>query len=373
MKNFLAIMVLSCLTVISCGQKDKNQNSYLFISPYSRGSNQYVAVYTFNSSTGEALFKSKVEGITNPSYLVISPDGRNLYSVNEGKEGNLSSFSFDRSTGEIKHINSVPSGGAGPTYITIDKLGKYVYCANYNSGSVGVVAVNKDGSLGDVVQVFPHEAKPGGTGRQQGPHAHAVVFNPDGSYLLSPDLGSDKVYIYRFDGAKDSNPLEPADPPYAAVKDGSGPRHVAFHPNGRYAYVIHEMAGIISAWDFSNGKMTEKQNITMLAEGFTGRIGGGDNHVSPDGRFLYASNRGDANEIIIYEINKDGSLVFTGRQSTLGVHPRNFVIDPTGNFLLVGNNQSNYVTIFRIEKKSGLLTPLDTKIEIGEPGCLKFL
>lgn len=373
MKNLLAIMVLSCLTVLSCGQKGKNQNSYLLISPYSRGSSQYVAVYSFNNSTGEIVFKSKVEGITNPSYLAISPDGTHVYSVNEGKEGNLSSFSFNRSTGEIKHINTVPSGGVGPTFITIDNLGKFVYCANYSNGSVGVVAVNKDGSLGEVAQVLPHEAKPNGTGRQQGPHAHAVVFNPDGKYLLSPDLGSDRVYIYRFDGTKDTNPLEPEDPPYAVVKDGSGPRHVAFHPNGKYAYVIHEMAGMISFWDFNEGKMTVKQEITMLPEGYTGRIGGGDNHVSPDGKFLYASNRGDANEIIIYKINKDGSLVFTGRQSTLGVHPRNFVIDPAGNFLLVGNNQSNSVSIFRIDKKSGLLTPLDTKIEIGEPGCLKFL
>jgi 6-phosphogluconolactonase len=270
-------------------------------------------------------------------------------------------------------INSVTSGGNGPTYITIDKQGKFVFCANYGSGSVAAIPVNKDGSLGSDIQVLKHEAKINGTGRQKGSHAHATVMAPDNKYLAVPDLGTDKVNIYRFDVMKASNPLEPGNPPYVDVKTGSGPRHIDFHPNGKYAYVLRELDGLISVYNVREGKLTEKQTITMLAEGYTGTIGAADNHVSPDGKFLYASNRGDANDIVIYKINKDGTLVYTGRQSSLGTGARNFVIDPTGNFLLIGNNTSNLVCIFKINKKSGLLTPTGKTIEIGEPGCLKFV
>jgi len=374
MKRILALVILTCLAGSLTGQNKKGTNMLLFISPYSpKMNNQTISVYYFNARTGEATYKTQIKGIVNPSYMVISPDKRFLYSVNENSKGTISSFSLNLNIGELVLLNSVPSGGNGPTYITIDKYGKYVFCANYGSGNVGAIKINEDGSLSNNLQVLNHEAKRNSTGRQQGPHAHATVFSPEGKYLMSPDLGADKVYIYRYDMMKDSDPLEPADPPFVDVNPGSGPRHIDFHPDGKYAYVIHEMTGMISVWDYKDGKLAEKQNITMLPEGYTGRIGAADNHVSPDGKFLYASNRGDVNEIVIYKINKDGTLILAGRQSTMGIGPRNFVIDPSGSFLLVGNNSSNDVSIFKINKKSGLLTPIEKKIEIGEPGCLKFV
>jgi 6-phosphogluconolactonase len=374
MKNLLAALIIISISGCITGQNGKKSDYNLLISPYSgRGKSQYIAVYGFNARTGEAVFKSQLTGIINPSYMVVSPDGKFVYSVNETGDGTISSFAFNSSRGELTFVNKVSSGGNGPTYLTIDKEGKFVFCANYGSGGVGAIPVNKDGSLSSDVQVFTHQAKANGTGRQKGSHAHAAVMSPDNKYLMVPDLGTDKINIYRFDVTKASNPLEPANPPFVEVKSGSGPRHIDFHPNGKFAYVIHELEGIMTVYDYRDGTLKEKQIITLLAPGFTGRTGAADNHVSPDGRFLYGSNRGEADVIIIYKINKDGTLVNVGHQSTLGKHPRNFVIDPGGEFLLVGNNTTNDVSIFRINKKTGLLTPTGNKIEIAEPGCLKFV
>jgi 6-phosphogluconolactonase len=222
-------------------------------------------------------------------------------------------------------------------------------------------------------QLIKHEGSSINKSRQQSPHVHSTVLSPDNKYLMTPDLGTDKVYIYNFDRTNTANPLTPSVPAFVNVKAGSGPRHLVFHPNKKFAYLIHEMEGMITVFDYKNGKLTEKQTITMLPAGFSGRIGAADIHISPDGRFLYGSNRDDANEIVIYSIKKDGTLTYTGRQSTLGKSPRNFVIDPTGNFLLVANQNSDNILIFRRDKKTGLLTPLDKNIQIGAPVCLKFV
>lgn len=374
MKYIITSFIIFSLAGSVTGQRGKNADYNLLISPYSRsGKNQNISVYNFNTVTGEVTYRSKATGVVNPSFLAVSPDNKFVYSVNEIEKGTISSFSFNSLTGELVFLNSVSSGGNGPTNITIDKKGKFVFCANYGSGSVAALKVNKDGSLGSDIQVFTHEAKANGTGRQKGSHAHAVIMSPDNKYLMVPDLGTDKVNIYRFDGMKTSNPLEPANPPFVNVKAGSGPRQFCFHPNGKYAYVIHEIDGMITVFDYKDGNLVEKQTITILAQGYTGKVGAADIKVSPDGRFLYASNRGDANDLVIFKINKDGKLDYINRISANGTGARNFVLDPAGNFLLIGNNTSNTVTIFRVDKKSGLLSPTDKTIEIGEPGCLKFV
>lgn len=373
MKFIINILIMVSLTGSSVGQKGKNTDLNLLISPYSRnGKNQSISVYNFNNVTGKVTFKSEVKAELNPSYLVINSERNHVYSVSEVENGTISSFSFNSTTGELVLLNSVSSGGSGPTFINIDKGSRYVICANYSSGSVAAIPVNKDGSLGSGLQVLKHEAKSNGTGRQKGSHAHAIVLSPDNKFVMVPDLGTDKINIYRLDVNKSSNPLEPGDPPFVNVKNGSGPRHMDFHPNGKYAYTVHEIEGLITVFDYKSGKLVEKQTITLLSPGYTGRIGAADIHVSPDGRFLYASNRGDANEIIIFKINKDGTLINIGRQPALGTGAREFIIDPTGNFLLIANNTSNRVNIFRINKETGLLTPADNTIEITEPGCLKF-
>jgi 6-phosphogluconolactonase len=192
--------------------------------------------------------------------------------------------------------------------------------------------------------------------------------------LLSPDLGTDRVNIYRFDPGNSSQPLTPENPAFISVGGGNGPRHVIFHPNSKYVYLTQEMAGVISVYGFMNGKLREKQIITMLTPDFKGRIGAADIHISDDGRFIYASNRGDANEIVIYSVNnKDGMLKLVGHQQSMGKTPRFFSLDPTNNYLLVANQESNDVTIFKRNRKTGLLTPTGKKIEIQTPVCVHFI
>jgi 6-phosphogluconolactonase len=222
------------------------------------------------------------------------------------------------------------------------------------------------------VQNIQHEGSSVVKERQEKPHVHAAVLSPDDRFLLVPDLGTDKVYQYRVD-ASQHQALKPADAPFLTTKPGGGPRHLAFHPNGKYAYLVLELEASVMALDYNDGKLAGKQTISMVAPDFKGRLSGADIHVSPDGKFLYASNRGDANEIAIYAIDNQGKLTFVNRQSVLGKTPRNFVIDPTGNFLLVANQNTSEVIIFKRDVKTGLLTATGEKIEASKPVCLKFV
>jgi 6-phosphogluconolactonase len=202
---------------------------------------------------------------------------------------------------------------------------------------------------------------------------HCTILTPDNKFLLTSNLGTDKVGIYNFDITKASQPLTPAVTPFVSVKPGSGPRHITFHPNSKFAYLINEMAGSIIVFDYKDGKLTEKQTITMLAPDFKGRIGAADIHISPDGKFLYGTNRGEANELVIYAIGKKGLLTYAGREPAQGRGPRNFVIDPSGNFLLLANQDTNEIIIFKRDQKTGLLSSTGNKIQISKPVCLKFV
>jgi 6-phosphogluconolactonase len=356
------------------GQTSKNMQYNLLIGTYSsKDKNNGIYVYQFNAQTGEFGQRSNAADIKNPSYLAISRDGKQVYSVSEAGagKGGVSAYSFNPSSGELKFINSVSSGGDGPCYVSVDGQNKFVFVGNYSGGSLSAIRINQDGSLNADIQTIQHEGSGVNKDRQEKPHVHSTVLSPDDRYLLVPDLGTDRVNIYSVDVTK-SKPLKPAEPPFASVKPGSGPRHLTFHPNGKFAYLIQEMEGLITAFDYHKGKLESKQSITMLSSGFTGEVGAADIHVSPDGHFLYGSNRGDANEIVIYAIDKDGKLSYAGRQSTMGKTPRNFAIDPTGNFLLAANQNSDEVIIFKRDQKTGLLTSTGKKIAVTKPVCLKF-
>ena len=294
-----------------------------------------------------------------------------LYSVSEGSVGTISAYSFDASTGQLIYLNSVSSGGEAPCYVSIDDVNKFVFAGNYNGGSVSAIPINGDGSLNPNIQSIQHEGK-SLLPNQEKPHVHAAVLSDDNRYLFVPDLGTDKVNIYSVDISK-PKPLTAADPAFVTMAPGGGPRHFTFHPNGKYAYLIHEMTGQVTAYDYANGKLKAKQIITLPPAGFTGKIDAADIHVSPDGQFLYASLRGNLNELGICSIDKKGKLTFIGRQSTLGKIPRNFAIDPTGNFLLVGNQDSDEIVIFKRDKKSGLLADTGKRISVGRPVCLQFV
>lgn len=352
----------------------QNKNYNLLIGTYTNtGKSEGIYVYTFNVQTGEFSYRSKAIGIENPSYLAISQDKKHVYSVNEGGKGFVSAFDFKAATGKLTFLNRVSSGGEAPCYVTVDDRDKYVFAGNYGGGNLAAIPLKPDGSLSNDIQIIQHEGSSINKSRQEKPHVHSTVLSPDNRYLFTADLGTDQLNIYHLDGSNKQQALTPAKPAFISVKAGSGPRHLTFHPNGKFAYLIQEMGGLVTFFDYKDGKLTEKQSITMISENFKGKIGAADIHISPDGKFLYGSNRGDANDLVIYSIDKSGNLKFIGRQSTLGKNPRNFSIDPTGNFLLVAHQSSDDILIFRRNQKTGLLTPTGKKIEVGAPVCLKFV
>lgn len=374
MKKILFLFIAECFAILMHGQPKNSNMLNLLIGTYTTSaSNDGIYCYSFDTQTGNVILKSAISGVENPSYLAVSRDGTHVYAVNESRTGSLSSFIFDKASGILSFQNKVSSGGSGPCYLSVDDKNKFVFAGNYNSGSLAAVSLKEDGSFGAEPQFIKHEGSSIDKGRQTGPHVHCTVLSPDSKYLFATDLGTDKVNIYNFDPANISQPLSPAGQESVAVKPGSGPRHLIFHPDSKTAYLIHEMGSMITVFDYKNGMLTEKQTITMLAPEFKGRVGAADIHVSPDGKFLYASNRGEANEIVIYSIGKKGLLTLAGRTSCLGKAPRNFVIDPSGKFLLVANQDSNEIIFFKRDPKTGLIIPTNNKIQVNKPVCLKFL
>lgn len=352
----------------------KQDDFYLIVGTYTNeAKTNGIHVYSFDVQNGKVTEKSVTTDIANPSFVAVSKDGNNLYAVSEARDGKgIYAYGFDRTTGQLTFLNSGYVGGNGPCYVTVDEKKQWVFTANYGGGSLSATRLNTDGSLSEDTQFIQHEGHSVNSNRQDKPHVHAVVLSPDERFLLVPDLGTDQVNVYRFNPA-DRQPLTPANPGFASVNPGGGPRHLAFHPNAKFAYLVLEMEGAVVAFDYKDGKLTEKQRISMLAPGFDGKVGAADIHISPDGKFLYASNRGEANDIAIYSIGKDGKLAVVGRESSGINNPRNFAIDPTGTFLLVANQNGNDITIFRRNRKTGMLSSTGKTIKVDKPVCLKFV
>ncbi len=345
-------------------------NQYLLIGTYTRGKSEGLYVYKMNTETGEIHFVSQAKA-ANPSYLDLSPDEKFVYAVNEdaSDKGSVSVFAFDKSNGSLKYIDKQSSGGDHPCYVAVNKTGKWVAVANYTGGSFSTLPIMANGTLG-APNTVQHTGSSVNKERQEKPHVHSTVFSPDDKYLFVPDLGIDKVMIYSFNAG--SGKAEPAPVPFAASQAGFGPRHFTFHPNGKLAYLITEMGGAVSAYKYKDGKLTLFQQISSYPADFTGKKWSADIHVSPDGKFLYASNRTPANTIAIFSIDKSGKLKTVGYESTKGDVPRNFTIDPSGNLLLVANQETNNIVIFRRDQKTGLLTDTGKRIEVGNPVCLKW-
>ncbi|MCG2459317.1 lactonase family protein [Flavobacteriaceae bacterium F89] len=379
MKSTLFNFATLCLFSLVNGQTSSEGNSYnLLIGTYTQpGKSDGIYVYKFNADTGEFSYLSEASGIKNPSYLTVSKDKRYVYSVNEIGNGNggASAFSFDPVSGKIDFINYQASGGNGPCYISVDDQNRFAFVANYGGGSLAAIPINRDGSLGLAIQSIRHGGGSSVARSQDRPHVHSTVLSPDNRFLFASDLGTDKVNIYRVDYSK-PNPLTSANPEYTSVEAGSGPRHFVFHPNGKFAYLIKEIDGSVTVFDYKDGKLSEKQSVILTPSNYKSENGTPDSadiHISPDGKFLYGSLRSNINELVIYAIGSDGKLLFAGRQSTLGKNPRNFAIDPTGNFLLVGNSGDDEIVIFRRDQKAGLLKDTGKRIEVGAPVCLKFV
>jgi 6-phosphogluconolactonase len=374
MKKFLLIVSLLFPVFIYAQKKKPAPTTYdLLIGTYTKGTSKGIYVYRFYVQTGKLAFLNEIDDVSNPSYLTVASNNHFVYAVNENdKEGEVSAFTFEPKQGKLVFINKVASGGNGPCYVGVDKDQKNAFVANYGSGSLGVFPIGKDGSLGKASQVLQDEGHGVNKERQEGPHVHNAMLSPDEKYLLYTDLGLDKLNIERYH-AGHAQPLSPATPAFVNVKPGDGPRHITFSDDKKHAYLVTEMGSDIYVYDYDNGKLTQKQSITLLKNGFKGQTAGAAIHISPDGKYLYASNRLETNDIIAYAINQEtGELTLIDHYSSYGKNPRDFAIDPSGNFLVVANQSSDNIFVYKIDKATGKLGKIITTLEMSTPVCLKF-
>jgi len=374
MKKILLIILILFPALSFAQKKSKVPSTYdLIIGTYTTGSSKGIYVYRFYTETGKVAYLSQIEGIKNPSYVCVSKNNKFVYAVNENDgEGEVTSFKFEPNEGKLTLLNKQPSGGNGPCYISVDDDQKNVFVANYGSGVLGVFPVNKDGSLNPASQLIQDKGKGPDTSRQKGPHAHMAQLTPDEKYLFLVDLGTDKLNIFRYHSSK-AQPLTPADPAFVSVKPGNGPRHFAFTPDRKFVYLLQEMGSTLTAYSYDGGKLKQLQSVEMLSKNFKGTNGAGAIHISPNGKFLYATDRLDASALFAYSINQEtGELSFISRYSTFGKNPRDFAIDPTGNYLLVANQSSDSIYEYKIDQNNGRLNQTPLKVEMGNPVCLKF-
>lgn len=341
---------------------------YLIAGSYAPADEEGVKLFEFNTETAEARQICGLKGISNPSYLNPAAGGKYIYAVGEdvGETASINCIKFENDS--LTLVSTALTEGGAPCYVSVDEAGKRVVTANY-LGSLTVFHADADGGLKmEAVMEFKGHGKD--PKRQAGPHLHSARLTPDGGYLVASDMGCDKLYVYPLTTDNMAPRVMVNSKREVNVKAGSGPRHFDFHPNGKQMYLLTEMSGDVVVYDYSNGVLTEKQ--TVKADTLNAR-GSADIHVSPDGKYVYASNRLKGDGIAIFAVNEaDGTLTKTGCQPT-GIHPRNFVITPDGNMLLVACRDSNEIQIYDIDKTTGLLKETGKRIAMSKPVCLKFV
>ncbi len=381
--------VLAFLLLTMCAAAapaPKKQSYFVYVGTYTEepgSKSKGIYAYRFDPDTAELTSIGLAAETTNPSFLAVHPNHRFLYAVNETanykgqKSGAVSAFAIDRATGKLTLLNEVASKGADPCYITVDKTGKYVLVANYTSGSVAVFPVLEDGRLGEATAFLQHSGRGADPERQEGPHAHSIDLSPDNRFAIVDDLGLDETLVYRFDQSKGTLSLN--DPQIyttlAKADPGAGPRHFAFHPNGKFAYVLNEMQSSVYAftYDGSAGVLHRLQTISSIPKDFSGHKEAAEIEVDASGKFLYASNRGH-DSIAVFAIDPDrGTLTLVEYAPTKGQTPRSFAIAPGGALLFAENEKSNNIVIFSIDPKTGRLTPTGKVLEVAEPVCVKFV
>ncbi|MCI0684060.1 MAG: lactonase family protein [Gemmataceae bacterium] len=362
----------------SAAAQPKPEKLWVYLGTYTHKGSKGIYRCELDLATGK-LSAPVVAGQTaNPSFLAIHPNRRFLYAVGEisnfegKKTGAISAFAIDPKTGDLMLLNQQSSGGAGPCHLVVDKEGKNVLAANYGGGSACSLPIGADGKLGEATAVVQHKGSSVNPKRQEGPHAHSINLDAANRHAFVADLGLDKVMVYRFDPAKGK--LTANEPPSASVAPGAGPRHFAFHPSGKYAYVINELANTVTAftYDPERGVLKELQSVTTLPKDFKGTSHTAEVVAHPSGKFLYGSNRGH-DSLAIFRIGEDGKLTPAGHQSEGIKTPRNFAIDPTGAYLLAAGQAANKVIVFRIDPQTGELKPTGNVIEVPVPVCVRFM
>jgi len=348
-----------------------SQDRLLYVGTYTSGKSEGIYIYRMDQMTGELHRAGSVKS-DNPSFLALDPAKRYLYAVNENPEGKVSAFRINQQTGDLSLLDQQSSAGADPCHLTVDNRGKSLLVANYTSGSLAVLPIQRGGAIGEAIDVKQHEGS-GPRDQQKGPHAHCIKLDQANRHAFAADLGIDKLMIYRFNAA--TGKLEAGRQSSAFVHAGAGPRHFTIHPNGKYLYVINELDSSLTTFKYNaaQGTLAAFESVSTLPRDFTGQSFCADIHVSKSGRFIYGSNRGH-NSIVVFAIDpRSGRLNLVEHVSTEGKWPRNFTIDPTGKFLLVANQHTDNVVLFRIDEQTGRLTSTGQTTEIPIPVCLQFL
>ncbi len=363
-------------------QGKSNKEMLLYIGTYtSTGKSEGIYVHKFDSETGKLTPLHIVKDVAEPSFLTIDKSRKYLYAVNElleyegNKSGAVSAFAIDQKTGNLQFLNKQPSLGGAPCYISVSDNEKFVLVANYLGGNVSVFPIEKDGKLGASVDLAQHTGSGPNKERQEAAHAHSITLAIRNNFAFAADLGIDKLFIYQFDDK--TGKLKPNETqPFYQTKSGAGPRHFKFHPKGKLAFLINELDLTITslAYDDKLGTLKETQTVPTLPTGVSGASNTcADIHISPNGKFLYGSNRGH-NSIVSYKIDEQtGRLEYIEHTSTRGKKPRNFAIDPSGKFLLVANQDSDSIVVFRIDEKTGKLQTTGNTAQVPVPVCLKFI
>ena len=365
--HIFTIALLFTLNVFS-------QNTYVFLGSYNTDKTaESIQVYQLDTLNGKLSKITSVKNVVNPSYLTVSPNGKFLYACTDTKTpnaGSVSSFEFNPENKSLTFLNKQSSGGENPVYLSVHKNGKWLVNGNYTEGSVSVHPLLENGKIDSLAQNFQYSDGSVHKERQKRSHVHSVVFSPQHDYLFMPDLGADKIRCYRFD-ENQQQPLIETNPPFTKTDLEAGPRHFTFHPNQKFGYCIEEMAGAISVYQYENGTLKKIQRINTHPDKIKEGFESSDIHISPDGKFLYATNRGKENNIAIFSIDENGLLKNIGYQSTLGKHPRIFALDESGKFLVASNVTTGNVVVFKRNKKTGLLKKTGNEIKMENVSCVQ--
>ncbi|KMQ65638.1 6-phosphogluconolactonase [Chryseobacterium angstadtii] len=367
--------ILSIITIILASISIYSQNTYVFVGSFNRDkATEGIYVYQLDTIKGKLSKVTSLKGILNPSFLTLSPNGQYIFACTESKTpnaGSVSSFKFNPKDETLTFINSQKSGGENPVYVSVHQNGKWLVNANYKEGSASIYPIDDDGTIQPAVQNFQFSEGSVNKDRQDRSHVHAAVFSPDSDHLFLTDLGADKIRSYTFDSDK-TEPAQAAKQPYIQSVLGSGPRHLTFHPNGKYAYCIEELSGTVNAYQYENATLKSIQRVNTHTDQYKDNFESSDIHISPDGKFLYAANRGGENNIAIFSILEDGTLKNVGYQSTLGKHSRVFDIDETGKFLIVAHAGSGNLVVFKRDPQTGLLKKTGNKVKVKSASSVKI-
>jgi len=374
--SLFLISSISALAFTASAPESSPAPHYLALVGTYTGKTGSKGIYAvdFDSTSGKLTLKGLAMESVAPSFVVIHPNGKFAYAANEdGKQSTVTAFSIDAKSAKLTQLNQLPALGEDPCHLSFDKTGKYLFAANYSSGNVVVFPILADGKLGEHSAIVKDAGVLGpNKERQEAPHAHWIEASPDNRFVFVSDLGLDEILSYRFDAAKGT--LTPNDPPFAKLAPAAGPRHAAFSPGGKFLYVVSELNSTVTAfaYDSAKGALKDAQVVSTVPSDFHGRNDTAEITVHPNGKWLFASNRG-RDTIAVFSIDSaSGSLHAAGEFPTGGKEPRHFTVDPTGHFLLAENQNSNSIVVFRIDPVTGALAPAGESASVASPVCLAF-